>query len=176
MADMVPEQPSRKQKSPWYQTVVGVATAVTAVVTAIGGILALVVSYGPWRGDDDSPGRSGSRLDGKPVSWEQVDAELSLTDGTKVTVRGASLRHCLFTRDFVELSTGQSVKFEKMRSLEVIWADSADAGGGFADVVIELTSGDELSAATDNCEFDAENEAGPFTVQMEDLERIDFDH
>jgi serine/threonine-protein kinase len=172
----------------WWQGLAGVVTAVAALLTAVGGMLAILFQYGVLGGADAPEDASGSGAStssaagpdsptsapaGKP--WSEVAAVFTAQDGTRTTVRAATVRYCISAGAGLVLSTGQDVAFEKMRSVEVLRSDEQFAPEGKADVVITLVGGQQVRGGIGSgCDLFGFNDAGRYSLYPQKLKRIDF--
>jgi hypothetical protein len=174
----------------WWQGLTGIVTAVAALLTAVGGMLAILFQYGVLGGaEEDAVGSgsgpstsTGSTAEPGPVTsgpagkpWSEVAAVFTATDGSQTTVRAATVRYCIGAGAGLGLSTGQDVAFEKMRSVVVTRSDELFTPDGEAEVVITLVAGQQLRGGIgSNCDLFGSNDAGRFSLYPQKLKRIDF--
>lgn len=173
----------------FWRSVPGVLTVAAGLITAIGGILAILLQVGVIGGDERPappaqapPGSTASVGEPAPEAaggggpWSDAVAVFTGTDGTTIQARAETVRYCISAGTAVSLDDVQDVPFEQMTSLEVVRADDQFASGGRADVVIELVDGQRLEGTIGSgCDFFGFNDlgrVGPFYPQV--LRRIDF--
>ena len=174
-------------KSYWH-TAAGVITAVAALITALGGVLAILVQNDviDWGGDDgtrvvaDSPAGEGTDQTGSGVTakaspqvpWARATAALVRRDGSSVTVKAATVGLACDTQNLV-FKNGQRVSLELVRSIQfdAIYVENASADG-----VVTLLDGQKLTDPihTWNCPVTGANELGSLQIQLKDIHRIDF--
>jgi hypothetical protein len=179
------------EKSFWH-TAAGVITAVAALITAIGGVLAILVQNGVIGGDRDgekqvvvgAPGgaRAGEALSGDttapstPASaltpWAKATATLTRKDGTSATVKAPTVGLACDTGTLA-FENGQRVSLELVRSIrfDAIYTENSSADG-----VVTLLDGREQTDPihTWNCPVTGATELGPLEVKLADIKRIDF--
>jgi len=183
------DEPEKKQH--WWQGLPGVITAVAALLTAVGGVLALLFQYGVLGGGDEQSsgnvlptssqsGTSSSTRASSNVangkSWSDATATFITNDGTMTEVRAETVRYCISAgAATVDLSNGQSVPFEKMTSLAVERSDDQFAPDGKADLIVSLVDGRSVKGAVGSgCDFFGHNDLGRYSVYPHRLHRIDF--
>lgn len=174
-------------KSFWH-TAAGIITAVATLVTALGGVLAILVQNDviDWGGDGgsrvvaDSPDVagpdqtvSGVTTKASPqVPWVRATAALVRKDGSSATVKAATVGLACSTQTLV-FENGQRVSLELVRSIQfdAIYLENSSADG-----VVTLLDGQQLTDPihTWNCPVTGANELGPLQVQLQDIKRIDF--
>lgn len=183
----------------WWQGMPGVITAIAGLLTATAGLLALLFQYGVLGGSGDEQTVGGvttpsvSRTADQPTTapsttqlqsptapvgkpWSEVTATFTAKDGTVTKVRAETVRYCISTGTGLDLSSGQSVPFEKMTSVQVVRSDDQFAPQGKADVVIELVGGGSIKGGIGSgCDFAGHNDLGRFSIYPQKLSRIDFD-
>lgn len=182
-------------KSFWH-TVPGVITAVAALITAVGGLLGIliqndVIGWGkdgqqlsttqgsagtPGGGNDDqavptamtTPTPNGTGF----IPWDQATADLVRQDGTRTTVKAPTVGlACDVEKLYFE--NGQEISLEIVRTIQfdTIYTDNSSAEGS-----VTLLSGQELADPihTWNCPVSAQNELGQVQIELEDIHRIEF--
>jgi len=167
-------------------------TATAALITAVGGIFALLLQAGVIGGSNKtafpSPNAAArtSRTATEAVSgttpkagsakpWSEVQAIITPNAGAVTKVRAETLTYCIGSSPSVELSSGQDVPFEQMSSLEVLRSDDQFTSNGKADLRIRLVSGETLRGSMGSgCDFIGHNDLGRFSIYPQDLKRIDF--
>jgi|RhiMetdeSRZDD1v2_1073273.scaffolds.fasta_scaffold71957_3 hypothetical protein len=180
----------------FWQTAPGVITAVAALITALGGVLGILIqndvigggSDGPQSGTTQgvvgTPGGGGSDqaapgvTTAQPTSvstlipWTQATATLVRKDGTSATVNASSVRLACGSEN-LGFENGQQISLQLVRSIQF---DAIYMTTGSADAVVTLLDGQQLTDAirTRNCPVHGENELGQLDIGLEDIERIDF--
>ena len=178
-------------KSFWH-TAAGVITAVAALITAVGGLLAILVQNDIIGGgrDRETPAVAaapGGASAGPPdsgataaasakapglVAWDRATATFVRRDGTSATVKAPTVGLACAT-ERLSFKNGQRVDLELVRSIrfDAIYTESSSADG-----VVTLLDGRELTDPihTWNCPVTGANELGPLKVQLADIRRIDF--
>lgn len=180
----------------FWHTVPGMITAVAALVTAIGGLLGIliqndVIGWGrdnpqpsteqvatstPGEGD---PGRavpeetvSAPTDTSDPIPWDQATADLVRQDGTSTTVKATTVGLTCDTGSLY-FENGQEIGLDIVRTIQfdAIYTDS-----GSADGVVTLLDGRELtdSIKTRNCPVLAQNDLGRVEIGLADMQRIEF--
>ena len=177
-------------KSFWHTTT-GVITAVAALITAIGGLLAILAQNGIIGGTSDreapvvagAPSGAGA---GQPdpgaapaaaartsslVPWDRATATFVRRDGTSATVKAPTVGLACAT-ETLAFKNGQKVDLELVRSIrfDAIYTENASADG-----VVTLLDGRALTDPihTWNCPVTGANELGPLEIKLADIERID---
>jgi hypothetical protein len=179
----------------FWHTAPGLITAVAALITAIGGVLGILVQNGVigWGNDGqqvgttqgpagagggEDGGRSGdagttpARAGTDPVPWDRADADLVRRDGTSTTVKAATVALACETGS-LHFKNGQQISLETVGTIrfDAIYTDSASADG-----LVTLLSGQELTDPiyTWNCPVSAENKLGRVQIELQDIRRIEF--
>ena len=172
----------------FWQTAPGVITAVAALITAVGGLLAVLLQTGVIGGDSSpapaasavssAAGSQGEQPDtgltspGSLVPWDQATAVLTQRDGTTMSVRAATVGVACDTTKVV-FKNGQSVDMQLVSSIsfDAIFLDNASADG-----TVELLDGRTLTDPihTWNCPITAENELGRVEIPLESIQSIEF--
>lgn len=180
----------------FWQTAPGMIAAVAALITALGGVLGIlvqndvigrgsdgqtsgttpVVAGTPGEGERDhassgattTPPTSESAL----VPWDQATATLVRNDGTSATVMAPTVGLACDTQNLA-FENGQRIRLELVRSIqfEAIYLENSSADG-----VVTLLDGRQLTDPihTWNCPVSGTNELGPVEIELEDIERIEF--
>lgn len=176
------------EKGFWH-TAPGMITAVAALITALGGVLGILVQNDIIGGDasrevgdapqvaaDDRPPQSSQApATGTPehVPWAEATATLLRQDGTTATVKAPTVSLACGT-EILTFENGQRVNLDLVRSIEfsAIYTENSSA-----DAVVTMLDGRALTDPihTWNCPVGGSNELGPLTVELEDIKRIDFD-
>ena len=188
------EEPAKGEQADkgFWHTMPGLITAIAALVTALGGVLGILVQNGvigwgndgqqlsatqdPAGGDEGgraedaktAPGRDGTN----PVAWDRADADLVRRDGTSTTVKASTVGLACATGS-MRFENGQEIRLEDVRTIrfDAIYLDSASADG-----LVTLLSGQELSDPiyTWNCPVFGENKLGRVQIELEDIRLIEF--
>ena len=100
----------------WWQTLPGILTGAAAAITAVTGLLAILVQQGVIGGKDKSaspsrveaPSPSGTQrssnvpasdptthLKDSPKAWAETEAIITANDGTATTIRAETLSNCI---------------------------------------------------------------------------------
>lgn len=180
------------EKSFW-QTVPGIITALAALVTAIGGLLGILVQSGVIGGGtegsesaaqtavdptseapDEASSGTPTPADGPSlVPWEEATASFVLQDGRSTTVRAPTVGLACNTA-VVELENGQRIELRLVRSIrfDAVYTESSSA-----DAVVTLLDGRRLDAPvhTWNCPVTGTNDLGPVQVELDEIRQIEFE-
>lgn len=182
------------EKSFW-QTMPGVITAVAALLTALGGLLGVLVQTGLIGGSDDEvqtgttpvvaeapggasggTGSGGTRPSGADAStripWVEATATLVRKDGTSAKVKAATVSLACNPGNLA-FKNGQRVSLDLVRSIDfsAVYLENASADG-----VVTLLDGRQLTDPihTWNCPISGTSDLGRLDIQLEDIDRIDF--
>jgi hypothetical protein len=120
------------------------------------------------------PSGEGGRSDAlKP--WSESDAVLTMTDGSRNTVRAESLSNYISVSHSITLTNGQGVPFERMRSLEVVRSDATGSPNARATIVVTLLDGRTINGTMDaGCGWFGFNDIGRFDFNVDRLRRVEF--
>lgn len=183
-------------KSFWH-TAPGVITAVATLITAIGGVLAILVQNDIVGGSGDvgsrvvavTPGggadetfpevTSSEPMDPSPrmeppslIPWDRSSATLVRQDGTSATVKAPTVGLACATETLI-FENGQRVNLQLVRSIQfdAIYFENSSADG-----IVTLLDGRELTDPihTWNCPVTGTNELGSVSIELVDIKRIDF--
>jgi hypothetical protein len=175
----------------FWQTAAGMITAMAAFITAVGGVLAILVQNDliggarderptvastPAGGDSSkaspkvTPGQPAATL--TLIPWDRATATLVRKDGTSAKVKAATVSLACDTGNLA-FKNGQRVTLQLVRSIQfdAIYLENASADG-----VVTLMDGGKLTDPihTWNCPVAGTNELGPVAIQLGDIRRIDF--
>jgi len=174
-------EPNEKQN--FWTTLPGILTGLAAVLTAGTGLF-LALSH-PRDAASQSERPAAPILSGAtPASSAQPAASPStaapvaaVKESVTVTSRNGEVTH-LAMKTFrhsvggksIELTSGQTVPFEKIRSI-----DFENVSNSEAPVHVTLTDGRVLegSVSTNNI-FEGENDIGPFSIYMTNVKQVAF--
>lgn len=173
-------------KSFWH-TAAGMITAVAALITAVGGVLAILVQNDviAWGSDGESrvvasspAGEatdqtvSGATTKAAQVPWDRATATLVRQDGSSATVKAATVGLACSSQTVI-FENGQRVSLELVRSIQfdAIYFENSSADG-----VVTLLDGQKLTDPihTWNCPVMAANQLGSLEIPLKDIKRIDF--
>jgi hypothetical protein len=176
----------------FWHTAPGMITAVAALITALGGVLAVLVQNdvigGPRGGANEvvastpGAGDAGQAAAGVPPTqsvqgpsitpWATATATLVRRDGSRATVKAPTVGLSC-TTETLEFKNGQRVSMDLVRSIRF---DAVYFENGSADGVVTLLDGRELADPihTWNCPITGSNELGSLEIQLRDIRRIDF--
>jgi hypothetical protein len=175
----------------FWRTAPGVLTAVAALITAVGGLLAVllqlgIISASPKPAAVSSQGQSAfaasSSHSATPDSsasggsWSDAVAVWTTTEGKKITVPAHTMAFCINEGTGLLLDQSQNIAFEKMSKIEILSADTALASpNGVAKLHITLTSGEIVDGnITANCDFIGFPAAGRINLYPDHLKMIEF--
>jgi len=179
----------------FWHTVPGILTAVAAVITAVGGLLAVLLQLGIISGSPKPASVTGqgpqvtqsasaassshsaapdSSVSGR--SWSDAVAVWTTTDGKKITVPAHTMAFCINEGTGLLLDQSQNIAFEKMSKIEILSSDTALASpNGLARLHITLTSGEIVDGdITANCDFIGFPAAGRINLYPDHLKMIEF--
>jgi hypothetical protein len=178
----------------FWQTAPGVITAVAALITALGGVLGLLVQndvIGAKSGDrasetaavatpvgeasDQGPSGAAPTESGRTASlvpWLRASAALVRRDETSAIVKASTVGMACDTQQLA-FQDGQRIGLELVRRIQFVAIYSETAS---ADAVVTLLDGRQLKNAvlTRNCPITGRNELGSVNVNLADIKRIDF--
>jgi hypothetical protein len=174
-----------KQRGFW-QSLPGVLTAVAALITAVGGILALLLQVGLIGGDDDTSTRTQpATVQQQPTQspagatggsgWEKAEAVWTTTAGETIRMPARTMGFCINSGGGVFFNENQNIAFEKMVSIEVVRSDVALSFKGRADVRIKLLAGELLTGTIDaGCMFIGNPDRGRVESYPDRIKKIEF--
>lgn len=178
----------------FWQTAPGVITAVAALITAIGGVLGILVQndlIGAKSGDrasetsaaatpvgganDEGPsGGAATKSSRAPslVPWLRASAALVRRDETRAVVKASTVGMACDTAQLA-FQSGQRIGLDLVRRIQFVAIYSETAS---ADAVVTLLDGRQLTNAvlTRNCPITGSNDLGSVNVNLADIKRIDF--
>jgi hypothetical protein len=179
----------------FWRSVLGTLTAVAAAITAVGGLLAVLLQLGiiggspkaaPVSGQGPQATQSASAASSSHSaaanssvsggSWSDAIAVWTTTDGKKITVPAPTMAFCINEGTGLLLDQSQNIAFEKMSKIEILSADTALASpNGVARLHITLTSGESVDGKiTANCDFIGFPAAGRINLYPDHLKMIEF--
>jgi hypothetical protein len=180
----------------FWKTLPGILTAVAAIITAVGGTLAILLQVGIIGGAGKGPERPAAATQpaaivsastatatgsapaagasaGRP--WSDVQARITAKDGTTTVIRAETLRFCFSGGAGVNLNDSLDIAFEKMSLIEVLRSDVALSAGGKATLRVTLTSGTvKEGSITSGCDFFGQAEEGRYSLYPDKLQKIEF--
>lgn len=173
----------------FWKTFPGVLTALAAVITAVGGLFAVlfqagIISHSPARPPAaivqtqvtkpvSSSAAPNNASTGKP--WTDVEAIMTAKDGTVTRMRAETVRYCISAGTGITLNGSQDIQFEKMSSIEVLRSDPQLTPGGSATLRVILASGSTLEGTiTSGCDFFGQTEVGRYSLYPDKLLKIEF--
>ncbi len=182
------DQPPRARG--FWQTALGALTGIAALLTAIGGLLAVLFQLGVLGGSSSTPPpgpvanpattvpSSVSQTSAAPPAaggWANAIALMTANDGTQYRSRAETFRYCVSAGAGVYFNNAQNIAFEKMTVLEVLRSDVALSSGGRADVRITLTTGTIMTGTIDaGCDFIMQTDAGRVNLYPDKVKKIEF--
>jgi len=181
----------------FWKTAPGVLTAIAGFITAIGGIVAILIQVGVIGGtaDPTTPPRAEdtpiqttvatttakSTSSAPPASaaggkaWKDVEAVITPKEGAPTRMRAETVRFCFSGGAGINLDDSQDIAFEKMSKIDVLRSDVALSAGGKATVLVTLTSGATREGTiTSGCDFFGQAEEGRYSLYPDRLLKIEF--
>jgi hypothetical protein len=172
----------------FWKTVPGILTALAAVITAVGGMVAVlfqvgIIGHSPARppvaaqtqvapSAPTSVATTGAPT-GKP--WTDAEAVFTDKDGTVTRMRAETVRFCISAETGITLNESQNIAFEKMSSIEVLRSDVALSAGGRATLRVTLSSGSTLEGSiSSDCDFFGQTDVGRYSLYPDKLLKIEF--
>jgi hypothetical protein len=180
----------------FWQTVPGLITAIAALITALAGVVGLLVQNDVigWGSDGRTSATTpavadtlgGGDSDQAPsgvtttqpavtstlIPWDKATATLVRKDGSSATVKAPTVGLACDTQN-LKFKNGQRISLQLVRSIQfdTIYTENASADG-----VVTLLDGRQLTDPihTWNCPVTGTNELGSLEVKLEDIKRIDF--
>lgn len=179
----------------FWRTAPGILTGVAAVMTAVGGLLTVLLQIGvigerdgpasdpaaqarqaatPHTATTSSAAAASRAVPGKP--WSAAEARWTLKDGKVLTTRAETVRFCFSGGVGVNLDEIQSIAFEKMSTVEVLRSDVALSPGGKATLRITMADGQVREGSiTSGCDFFGFSEDGTrYSLYPDKLLKIEF--
>jgi hypothetical protein len=174
----------------FWRSAPGILTAVAAIITGLGGLLAIALQLGIIGGGDDpagpapTGGQTPSSGGSVPTSaaagekpWSQVEAVWTPKEGAQIRMPARTMGFCINSGGGLFLDKRQNVPFEKMKTIDIVRSDVALSPGGVADVRILLTSGATLTGTIDaGCDFIGNPDTGRVDIYPDRMRRIEFLH
>jgi hypothetical protein len=168
----------------FWHSMPGLITGIAGIVTAVGGILAILFQLGVIGGSDPTsttppPSQGNAAVaSGAPRAaggWANATAVMTANDGTTYRSRASTFRYCISAGAGVRFNDAQDIPFESMTLLEVLRSDVALSPGGRADVRITLANGSVLTGTIDaGCDFIMQAESGRVNLYPDKVEKIEF--
>ena len=179
----------------FWRTAPGMITAVAALITAVGGVLGILLQSGVLGADSDArasdpdqavsgdsssvssdgtgtDATTGSTSDPSLIPWDEATATFVRQDGTQTTVKAATV-YLACEQGVIEFKNGQRVDLKLVRDIgyDSIYLDNASADG-----VVTLLDGRRLtySIHTWNCPVVGSNDLGTVEIELDDIKRIQF--
>jgi hypothetical protein len=177
-------EPEGKQS--FWSTIPGILTGIAALLTAITGLfLAFNHQQSPTSSNEHSTSTAssgpiaGASLPAspgpQPATAQTPAAKQSVTltsragDVTQLSLK--SFRHN-YTDNAIELTSGQTIAFEKIRTISFLTVNGDDHQ---VDVQVTLTDGRTVGGALKtNYAFKGESDLGPFNIFVQDVKQIVF--
>jgi len=185
----------------WWSTLPGILTAIAGLITAISGFVVVLYQndiLGSKKHDTDSTGvsaikssASNSPIDVKsessspnsstptaPISavipWSQAQVIIT-TDSAKITAKADSLRNCISSLEELNLTSGQSVPFSKLKVIDVKSVDPINNPSAKAALVLMLLDGTKMDDSIEaQCDIFAYNATGRFSTFWQNISKIEF--
>jgi hypothetical protein len=171
----------------FWRTLPGVLTALATVVTAIGGLLAILFQLGLIANTSDppsSPAAAQSRVVPATTAttgtttgkgWQDAEAVITANNGKVTKMRAEVLRYCFSGGAGMYVNESQNIAFEKMTRIDVLRSDVALSAGGRASLRIAFVDGSTMEATiTSGCSFFGETAQGRFELYPDRLKSIEF--
>jgi hypothetical protein len=173
----------------FWHTTTGMITAIAALITALGGVLGILVQNDIIGGaSDDTRTEAASGRDANSqassevapgpsempalIPWDRATAALVRKDGTSVTVKAATVGLACATEQLA-FKNGQRLSLQRVRSVQfdAIYTENQSADG-----VVTLMDGRTLTDPihTWNCPITGTSELGSVVITLENIKRIDF--
>jgi hypothetical protein len=109
--------------------------------------------------------------------WAEADAIITSRDGIMTRVRAETLSYVISVVHSFDLSSGQTVDFEKMRSFEILTADPEESSNSKATVLITLLDGRTITDKINSgygYDIFGYNDLGRFSIKLQNLKRVEF--
>ncbi|HET9118708.1 MAG TPA: hypothetical protein VFN75_11645 [Pseudonocardiaceae bacterium] len=165
-------------------------TALAAVITAIGGVIAVLLQAGiiggaqlaapppiPTQAKVGTPPTTSTSAGNVPEEkpWRDVEAVITAKDGTVTKMRAETVRFCISAGTGINLNDSQDIAFEKISRIDVLRSDVALSPGGKAALRVGLASGSTLEGTiTSGCDFFGQTEVGRYSLYPDRLLTIEF--
>ncbi|HEV7828186.1 MAG TPA: hypothetical protein VGP04_04905 [Pseudonocardiaceae bacterium] len=174
----------------FWATFPGILTALAAVITAIGGVIAMLFQAGIIGGAHQGtppPTATQAKVGSLPTTsasagsvpgekpWRDVEAVITAEDGTVTKMRAETVRFCISAGTGINLNDSQDIAFEKISRIDVLRSDVALSPGGKAALRVGLDSGSTLEGTiTSGCDFFGQTEVGRYSLYPDKLLKIEF--
>ncbi len=183
----------------WWQTLPGVLTALAGVITAVSGLIALLYQNGVLGHQGDAsaatqasagasvsapahtPPKALPEATPKPTPqvqkpWSEATAVVVGRDGRETRLRAESFSNCISVGHDLTLTSGQTVLFERMASIEVQRADDHTTPNPKAHLQITLLDGSTVPGVVEaNCDLFGYNDLGRFTTYFDQIRMVRFE-
>jgi hypothetical protein len=182
--------PEPEKKQNFWTTMPGILTGLAALLTAVTG---LWVAIGPHDkpGSDEHPAAVSAPMQASapgsapPASTQQspaaspVSPAVAARDTVVVTSRAGDVTKLLaksfvhnYTDKAIELTTGQTIGFEKIKAIDFFTEHPNERS---VDVKVTLVDGRTIDGALrKDYAFTGENDLGPFHIFVQDVKQIVF--
>jgi len=191
--------PDTPHTTSWWQTLPGVLTALAGFITAVSGLIALLYQNGllGHKGDASaatqaSAGASVSNPSHTPPKalpeatanptpqahkpWSEATAVVVGRDGRETRLRAESFSNCISVGHDLTLTSGQTILFERMASIEVQRADDHTSPSPKAHLQITLLDGTTVPGEVEaNCDLFGHNDLGRFTTYFDQIRMVRFE-
>ncbi len=181
--------PEPEKKENFWTTLPGILTGVAALLTAFTGFWIATSSHGGTPKADPAAAVSTAEPSSKaalpargsappqaassqPLPAVEHTAVVVTSRKNEVTQLSASSFHHNYTNEGIQLSSGQTIAFDRIRAIDFL---DVDGNAHLVAIRVLLTNGNtkEGSLAT-NYAFNGQSDLGPFTIFVQDVKQLQF--
>ena len=183
---------TEERRTSWWQTLPGILTATATVITAVTGLVVVLAQLGVFSGDVKPPASDAAQTQAAKASeskaadpavtttagdrpFRDSKAYIALKDGSTLTLDASTFRNCISVGEGMNVNS-LDYRFDQMRSIEVLEANSPLAPGAQATVRLSLRDGKVVDGKTQaNCGmFGYSGENRSRDLNFNEIKRIDF--
>jgi hypothetical protein len=176
-----------EKKQNFWTTMPGILTGLAALLTAATGLWVAIGPHNKPSADEhpaaavSAPLQSSAPGSAPPASTQQSSAALPspAADTVRLTSRAGEVTQLSaktfihnFTDKAIELTSGQTIAFEKIKAIDFLTVHPDERS---VDVKVTLTDGRIVNGALKkDYAFNGESDLGPFHISVQDVKQIVF--
>ena len=174
---------AESEKQSFWTTLPGILTGIAALLTAVTGLMIAFYSHGPSAAKDaagsgNEAAKSAQVEGASPPSAASVPQQtqkntvlVTAKDGTETRLSLKSFKDSYSGSEMIQLRSGQSIAFEKMKSIDFLGAPDSDEN-----IRVTLLDGRKIEGAIMPGERIAgESDLGPFSTAVTNLKQVVFE-
>jgi hypothetical protein len=167
----------------WWTTMPGLLTALAAIITAVGGLVAALGQTGVFGGKSASPAAASAAAPVEPVAARPADPPAlaqpaaalpspAAIKGVRVTTKTGDVVALRSTATIlgatIPLKSGQEVPFDRLERIDFTqpWDGT---------LKLALVGGVSMDGAVENLPLSGSNELGDYLKMLSEIRRIEFD-